>query len=541
MLNKKANLRRTADLHVVLFSCLLAAASASANDRVFDVREYGAKSGGETLCTQAIQQAIDQCAGKGGGTVYLPPGKWLSGTIYMESGVTLFFEAGCTLVGSRNPEHYGQPRMPLGGGEDSAGYSLHSLIAGENLHHVALRGQGQLDGSGSAFRWKGAGRPKGVYLRNCSDVFVENITMRSAGSWMQHYRDCDRVAIRGVTVFNHVTYNNDGLNIDSCRNVRISDCVIDSDDDALVLKSLSDRPCENVVITNCVISSHCNAIKMGTESGGGFQNVTVANCVIQSPQESQSIYGRQRGLAGIALEIVDGGCLERIAIANIVMKGVSVPIFMRLGNRARQYVEDGPKPGVGTFRNVVVSNIIADNTSEIGCSITGLPGHPIENVSLSNIKLGFDGGEAKELSSQEVPEKTESYPESTMFGTLPAYGFYCRHVDGLQFDNVQLRTTEPDLRHAIACEDVANLVIDGLDAGWWKDASAMIRLTQVRGALISGCRPSAPEGAFLRLEGDATRDVVLSGNDLSSVGAVVEAAPGVPKNALSQLANRVTD
>ncbi|MHC4435497.1 MAG: hypothetical protein ACYTBS_27015, partial [Planctomycetota bacterium] len=173
---------------------------------------------------------------------------------------------------------------------------------------------------------------------------------------------------------------------------------------------------------NCVVSSHCNAIKMGTESGGGFQNITVTNCTICSPRYSKVTYGRQRGLAGLALEIVDGGTLDRVAISNVVMKGVSVPIFMRLGNRARQYGSGGRQPGVGTFRNVVVNNIVATEVSSVGCSITGLPGHPVENVSLSNVKLTFEGGGTREDASREIPEKAASYPESTMFGTLPAYG-----------------------------------------------------------------------------------------------------------------------
>jgi polygalacturonase len=444
-------------------------------------------------------------------------------------------------VGSRNPEHYGHPRTPLGGDAGSDSYSLHALIAGANLQHIAIRGQGLIDGSGDAFRWKGGGRPKGVYLQNCRDVLVENVNMRNAGSWMQHYRGCDRIAIRGITVFNHATYNNDGLNIDSCRDVRISDCSVDSDDDAVVLKSLSDRPCRNVVIANCTISSHCNSIKMGTESGGGFQNIAITNCTIRSPRHSQAIYGRQRGLAGIALEIVDGGRMDGVLISNVSVKGVSVPIFMRLGNRARQYVKGAPMPGVGTFRNVVISNIIADDASEIGCSITGLPGHPIENVSLSNLKLGFDGGGRKELSSQEVPEKPESYPESTMFGTLPAYGFYCRHVDGLTFCNVQLRTAEPDLRHALVCDDVANLMIDGLHAAWWEGASAMVRLTQARGALIRGCRPRSRVDTFLRLEGDASQRVLLTGNDFSLVATIAESAADAPRNALMQLGNHPSE
>lgn len=519
--------------------CLLAAASGLGAEAVYDVRDYGAKPDGKTLCTASIQAAIDQCAADGGGTVCLPPGNWLSGTVYMEDHVTLLLDSGSTLLGSRDPNDYAHPRTQRSKGSAGRSFSYWSLIAGSDLRHVTIRGQGTIDGQGSAFRWKGGGRPKGVYLENCRDVLVEGVRMRSAGSWMQHYRNCDRLTVRGIAVFNHVAYNNDGLNIDSCRDVCISGCMVDSDDDAVVLKSLSLQPCENVTITGCVISSHCNAIKMGTESGGGFRNIAVSSCTICSPRYSKATYGRQRGLAGIALEIVDGGALDRVVISNIAMKGVSVPIFMRLGDRARQYEKDGPKPGVGTFRNVVVSNVVATDTSNIGCSITGLPGHPIENVSLSNIRLGFEGGGTKADASKEVPQKAASYPESTMFGVLPAYGFYCRHVKGLRFSDVWLQTTAADQRHALLCEDVEDVLIDTVDASYSPGAHATIRLVDAKGALVRGCRPKVGTDVFLDLQGAKSERVMLMANDLSGVARVAEIGPEVSKTALAQRANHL--
>jgi polygalacturonase len=274
--------------------CLLAVNLVTGAEAVYDVRDYGAEADGKTLCTRAIQAAIDKCAAGGGGTVYFPPGKWLSGTVYLGNHVTLRLDSGSTLLGSRDPNDYARRR---------GDFSSWSLIAGKDLEHIAIRGSGTIDVQGSAFRWKDRSRPKAVYIENCRDILIEGVAMRSAGSWMQHYFDCDRLTVRGITVFNHVSYNNDGLNIDSCRDVRITGCVIDSDDDAIVLKSRSLKPCENVTIANCVVSSHCNAIKMGTESGGGFQNITITNCTICSPRYSKVTYGRQRGLAGIGVKL----------------------------------------------------------------------------------------------------------------------------------------------------------------------------------------------------------------------------------------------
>ncbi|MHC4462659.1 MAG: glycoside hydrolase family 28 protein [Planctomycetota bacterium] len=250
--------------------CLLAAASVFGAQDLYDVRDYGAKGDGRTLCTKSIQAAIDKCAADSGGTVYLPPGTWLSGTIYMKSYVTLLLDSGSTLLGSRNKEDYAHPRKPPADSSKGQSFSYWSLIAGSNIQYVAIKGRGIINGQGSAFRWKKGNRPKGIYLEDCHDVLIEGVMMLNTGSWMQHYRNCDRLTVKGISVFNHAAYNNDGLNIDSCRDVSISGCMVDSDDDAVVLKSLSLRPCENVTIANCVISSHCNAIKMGTESGGGL-------------------------------------------------------------------------------------------------------------------------------------------------------------------------------------------------------------------------------------------------------------------------------
>jgi polygalacturonase len=349
---------------------------------------------------------------------------------------------------------------------------------------------------------------------------------------MQHYRFCENLTIRKIDVFNHVAFNNDGLNIDSCQNVTITDCRVDSDDDGIVMKSLSDRPCRNVTVANCVISSHCNALKMGTESGGGFIDMTIRDCKVFSPKHSQKIYGRQRGLAGIALEIVDGGKLENVSVENVDIEGVSVPIFLRLGNRARPYVS-GAKPGVGTFRKVSLRNIAARGTSLIGCSITGLPGHPIEDVTLENISLGFDGGGTLEDTRRDIPERETSYPESTMFGTLPAYGFYCRHAKGLTFRNLKLGTEQADLRHAMMFDDVQQVAIDGLDAKFWPNAAAMLRMLQARDASIRGFATKSPVGTFLRVEGDQTRDIALRDNDFANVDKVVDRASQVDEGVVT--------
>jgi polygalacturonase len=515
------------------------ASAANAAPIGHDVRAHGAKGDATTLCTRAIQNAIDTAAEAGGGTVFFPAGKFLTGTIYLKSNVTLMLEAGCTLLGSTDLKNYPVRVADTRSYTDS--YGKQSLISGEGLENVAIVGRGTIDGQGKAFAWTRErpyeDRPYLIRLARCRDVLIEGVRLQNSAMWMQHYLACERLTIRGITVHNHVNYNNDGLDIDSCEDVTVAQCVIDSDDDAICLKSTMDRPCANVTISDCIARSHCNAIKMGTESSGGFVNITITNCVITSPQTERK-YGLNRGLAGIALEIVDGGRMERVTVSSIAIQGVSVPIFMRLGNRARSFKKDTPPPGVGTMRNVILSDILATDVSPTGCAISGVAGHAIEGVTLSNIRLTFEGGGTAEQASRSIPEREKDYPESLMFGPLPAYGLYCRHVKEIKLDNVVLRTNKADLRHAVVCDDAEDVTIDGLDAQHSPGAASLVRLTSSRDVMIRGSKPRAPSGTFLEVEGNDTRDVVLMGNDLTQVGKTVEAATEEQQDAVSQTANR---
>jgi polygalacturonase len=452
-------------LNWLAFAVTYLAAALDADGLTLNARDCGAAGNGVQLDTKAIQAAIDRSASAGGGTVRLEGGTFLSGTIYLRSHVSLRIEAGATLLGSTNVSDYPHHIPALRSYTDN--YVTQSLIAGENLDHVGLVGDGTIDGQGGSFvRMRERpyeNRPYLIRLVNCRDVRVEGLRLRNSAMWMQHYLACERVTVRGIHVWNFSNANNDGIDLDGCKDCCIAQCVFESDDDGITLKSTLDRPTECVTISDCIARSHCNAIKLGTESNGGFKDITIANCVITSPRETNTIYGRGRGLSGISLELVDGGQLERIAIANITMQGVAVPLFLRLGDRGRPFKKDLPPPPIGSFRNVVINNIVATEVGKIGCSITGQPGHPIENVLLSNLAITFEGGGTSDLMAKEVPELPKQYPECTMFGELPAYGFYARHVSGLRFSNVRLRTAKPDRRRAIVVEDVKELAIEGLD------------------------------------------------------------------------------
>ncbi len=520
---------------------VLAQAPEMPRNGVFNVRDFGASGDGKTLDSPAIQRAIEACA-KTGGTVLLPPGRYLSGSLELKSGVNLHISRGATLLGSTNIADYREYRPEIRSYNDL--FLKHSLIYGEKLHDIAITGEGVIDGQGGAFvittkkkpeRYQN--RPFIIRLVQCRNVRVENLTLRNSAMWMQQYLACESLQIRGIRVYNHCNKNNDMIDIDGCRNVVMSDCFGDSDDDAITLKSTSGFITENVTITNCVISSHVNAIKMGTESHGGFRNVVISNIVIKPSASPTNIYGAKRGAGGITLATVDGGILEDLLINNVRIDSAITPIFLRLGDRARTYYEGQPRPRPGIFRNVVISNVIADDAGEFGCSITGLPGHPIENVALSNIRIGFSGGGTAADLSLDIPELPAMYPDAERFGRRPAYGLYARHVKGLTLDNISFQFDTPDVRPALVCDDVESLRIEGFSAGSLPETESLIRLRNTRDALIANSRSAAGVDAFLQLEGAASTGVKLLGNDFRNARIIFKTGQDVGKNALQLLGN----
>ncbi|MBN2023573.1 MAG: glycoside hydrolase family 28 protein [Pirellulales bacterium] len=444
-------------------------AVATAPPGAYCVTDFGAVGDGATLNTAALQKAIDTCAAKGGGTVFFPPGTYLTGTLFLRDRVTWHLDAGAVLLGSTDLADY-PPQTPAFRSYTDVNYVDKSLLYGENVHDVAIVGHGAIDGQGSHEVFKNKPfkrRPYLIRMIECRNVSVKDVTLRNSAMWVQHYLACDNVAIDGVTIDSLANGNNDGIDIDSCDRVRVANCDIRSIDDCIVLKSTSPRPCRRVTVTNCTLHSRCNALKCGTESTGGFEDITINNCVIHDTR-----------LSGIALETVDGGTLQRVVVSNVTMNNVGNAIFIRLGNRARPYLQDEAKrradesskepaparPGVGRLRGVIISNVIARGADQIGCAIAGVPGHPVEDVTLENIRITFAGGGERDLIDRHVPEQERQYPEYKMFGPLPAYGFYCRHARNVRFDNVRLDYEHPEHRPALVCDDVRGLQLDAFHA-----------------------------------------------------------------------------
>jgi polygalacturonase len=510
---KFLHIKRTLMTGLLFFMALYA----RSNPLVFNILDYRAKGDGVTINTKSIQAAIDACSKSGGGTVWFPAGRYVSGTIYLKSHITLHLEAGAVLEGSRNLKDYPVTISKVRSYTDN--YTDKSLIYAEDLENISITGKGLIEGNGDWFKVENMDnneelrkkddfafykyRPFLIRMINCRNILVRDITLLNSPMWVQHYLLCEDVNIDGIKVNSRVNHNNDGIDIDGCQRVRISNSDIISGDDAIVLKSTLDKPCKNVTVTNCTISSNCNAFKLGTETNGGFQNITFSNSVIYDTH-----------LAGITLQLVDGGTLERVSVSNVTMNNVGDAIFIRLGNRARSYMDKTEKSGVGKLSHVIIDNIQGTNIGKTGCSITGLPGYMVEDIVLSNICLSFEGGGTEELAKHEVPELPVAYPEHDMYGDLPAYGFYCRHCRNIRFNNIELGYEKPEARHAMIFDDVENLELKSLAAGTAGTAS-VIALTGVKNALIQSCVAYEGTGTYLELYGALSDHIALMGNDLS--------------------------
>lgn len=428
----------------------------------YNIISLGAKPDGKTICTSIIQSAIDESSAKGE-KVIIPAGDFVTGTLFLKENTTLVVEKGARLLGSTNLSDY--PRVKTGFRFFGDTWVEQSLIVAHNVNNITIEGDGIIDGQGSAFKVttkkkpdRYRNRPYLLWIAECNNVLVKNIELRSSAMWMQSYIRCNNLKIDGIKVFNHSNKNNDLMDIDGCKDVVITNVIGDADDDGITFKSTTDRISENITVSNCIISSHCNAIKFGTESTAGFRNVTISNCVIRESAAKEALTGVPQGICGIALELVDGGIMENINISNIVIDGPEVPFFVRLGNRARKHYAEAPEPAIGSIRNINLSNIVARGVSAVAPSITGIPGGKVNGISLTNSRFVCVGGVADDMKNTKIEELETLYPESTMFGLLPASGLYLRHVDNVFVDNITFEITKPDARAVVYCDDVQGFI-----------------------------------------------------------------------------------
>ncbi len=454
---------------------------ADASD-VFDVKTYGAKGDGATIDTLAINKAIEAANANGGGIVRFPPGTYVCYSIHLKSNVALYLGQGATILAASVPMEgtttggydAAEPDEPWSAYQEFGHNHWHnSLIWGENLQNVAVYGPGLIWGRGLS-RGDRSQRPfaedpgvgnKSIALKSCHNVLLRDFSILQGGHFAILVTGVDNLTIDNLKI----DTNRDGMDIVSCKNVRISNCSVNSPwDDAIVPKSQLalgyPRATENVTITNCYVTGayelgtmldgtwkrwpegskveRTGRIKCGTESNiGGFKNITISNCVFD-------------GCQGFALISVDGAPLEDITFTGITMRDCSsTPLFLRLGSRMR-----GPENvPIGTIKRILLSNIVSYNSvSRFGGAglITGIPGHPIEDIKLNEMYFEHRGGGTKEMAEIIVPEGERKYPEPNMFGSVPASGFFVRHVNNIEFTNVEIACSQPDARPVFWLDDV---------------------------------------------------------------------------------------
>ncbi|MCC6793870.1 MAG: glycoside hydrolase family 28 protein [Candidatus Hydrogenedentes bacterium] len=521
---------------IVLTACAQAA---------INVRDKGATGNGTTNDTAAIQSAID-ALGDVGGTVHFDPGVYLSGSLHLRSNVALHLDHGATIKGIPDRAAY-DPYEKLdfkNESDEETSFFHHALIWGEDLENIAIYGSGTIDANFT--KRKG---PKPIALKRCRFVRIEGIRILNAPNYCISMLGTDNVEIDGVTILNAYC---DGIDPDSCRNVRISNCHIESWDDAIVPKasfSLGElRSTENITVTNCYLATACNAFKLGTESGGDFKRIAISNCVMDGLKDKRD------AVSGIAIESVDGSNIDGVVASNITMVNVASPIFIRLGNRGRDMDPDVP----GTLRNVSIDNVIATNASLV-CSITGIPDRSVENISLSNINLSFVGGAPYRPVTEEMPEFEKVYPSADNFGAMPGYAFYCRHARSLTFSNVNVRwednywravlrakddwelplrgipkekAADASVGNALVFDDIEDLHIDMLRARPSQSDDAVIWMKNVRESIIESSSAQERTAVFLEVTGPQSSAITLSANGLRHAKQDVRFTGGARRNAV---------
>jgi polygalacturonase len=489
---------------------------------VFDVTAFGAKGDGKTPNRDAIRKAIESAAVAGGGTVYFPAGIYVTGSIQLRSNITLQFEPGATLEASADKTAYDEAEPNQWTQFQDFGHSHwhNSLIWGEALENISIVGPGLISGKalgrGDA---RGIG-DKAIALKLCHNVTLRDFSILNGGHFGILATGVDNLTIDNLKI----DTNRDGIDVDGSRNVRISNSSVNSpNDDAIVLKADFSlglaRPVENVTIVNCLVSGYdigslldgtfkrgvtkapdrdgpTGRIKIGTETNGDFKNITISNVV----------FDRSRGLA---LESVDGAHIEDVTVSNITMRDVSnAPIFIRLGSRMR--APEGT--AIGSIKRVTISNVVvSDADPRYGSIITGFPGHDVEDVKLSGIRILYRGGltlddVAKQPADKvntfffrggvpprepyATPEREKEYPEPSMFGMMPAYGFFIRHAKGIQMTDVNIGTMTEDRRPAFVLEDVKGIEFSHVKAQSAPSIPTFV-LMNVEDLSIDHCAPVA--------------------------------------------------
>lgn len=511
-------------LVMLLITAVVSSLSAKAEhqDLRIDVTTLGARADTNVHSTTAIQQAIDSCYHHGGGTVNIPPGSFKSGTLVLKDHVTLHLEAGATLYASRDIEQY---KMPL----ENATRPV--FLYANGAQNISIQGKGTIHGNARhtyedlkktdrfiaeiTANARAAGvemkqfyivKPDValVILSDCQDISIEDVTLRESSFWTLHIIKSDRVAIRGIQVYSSLEsgVNADGIDINSCSQVHISDCVVATGDDAIVLKTWHDKACEDIVVTNCVLSSSSTALKLGTESHGNFRRIEFSNCTIKNTNR------------GLSIVVRNGGHVEDVLFSNITMHcsrrhfnwwGNADPIWLVV-------LKKNKNTPLGSIKNVVFDNIQADGmgTSKIECEEAG----HINNITIKNSRFHM---------------RAENYPDKRA-----DHAIYAKNTAGLTIKDVIISWHDSEREDkwgsALWAENCQGLWLDGLVArqGLIESDFPVVQLNNVKDATVTRCQATAGAKVLVTVSGEHSKNIRLEQNQLPQTSAVeLRVAPSV--------------
>ena len=446
---------------------------------MINIIDFGADPTGQSLSTQALQSALDAAGRQPGSEVLVPAGRFVTGTFYLRSHVTLRLEKGAVLLGSTDLDHYDL-------GNDLCRYDDETnkdlcLIYGEDLVNVSIVGEGMIDGQGTLDHFpnlqdhvpeKGVktkkshkgyfpDRPMGLRMKNCRNILLAGITIKDIPDWCCHFIHCDHLVVEGVTIDARTNFNTDGIDLDGCQNVVVRQSRFNCGDDVIAMQTSTDRPCRNILVTDCEISSDWAALRCGPLSVGNFENITMRDCLVHDT------YG-----GGVKLSVNEGGEVRNLTVENVRMERVVYPVLMVMGDwHVSRVLPRGQHRGGGAIRNVVIRNVTGSVTADIpdtrkgpgipecerksAIVMAGMSAFPIDDVVLDKVSFTFPGGGTADDAARVPPAfGPGDVSLEQALGTVPAYALYARHVRNLTLNQVEYRLAAPDARPATVMDDV---------------------------------------------------------------------------------------
>src|SRR6188768_252588 len=469
----------------------------------YNVRTFGAKGDASSMDTRAIQRAIDKAYENKGGVVEVPAGTYKIGTLFLKDNVELHLQHGATLLGSPDYKDYAVVRQQMASRTRDI-YAKYFMIFAEGASNIAITGSGAIHGNGlKHFREERPQnlRPYMIRLVSCNNIIVKGVKLLEAANWTFHLLNCKDVNVDGIVIENRGEGNRDGLDIDACERVTVANSRFSTTDDAIVMKATNDTLCQNISITNCLFREiGGSAIKTGTESNGGFKNITVSNCVIKDISHH----------AGIELMTVDGGMMQNILFDNISMDNVATPFFIRLAIRSRPY-----KPGqyvnhIEEVRDIQLNNISVVN-AKLPSSIIGLHSKKIKNISVTNYTVR-NAVAQQAVAYNQVSFQEFDYPAASMFENLPAYALYCRSVENLSLQNVNMYAAAGEKRPAITMDRTDHVSLFAVKAETKSKSSPMIHLRNAEDVTIAQCRSFDASDVLVETEENTVKALRMLSN-----------------------------